>query len=191
MSSYEQIAKQAEQDLGTEQNLTGKNRHEGLAEAGVNSYAEKKFADHGAELLTGDELSTNAGFNKRIPPSEGGVLDDRGRQTRGQHFEGKGGPLDKLEERDGGKNDNDVVPANVPKVDGLGSADDIATKGQAAATANVGRRAPGTGGSQYNGSDLYNPESVPDSISAEGNVAPASVVEASREAEQPEKFGPV
>lgn len=190
MSSYEQISKQAEQDLGTEQNLTGNNRHEGLAEAGVNSYAEKKFADHGAELQTGDELSTNAGYNKRIPPSEGGILDDRGRQTRGQHYEGEGGPLDKLSERPGGKNDNDVVPANVPKVDGLGSVDDIATKGQAAATANVGRQAPGPGGNQYKGSEFYNPESVPDSISAEGNVAPASVVEASREAEQPEKFGP-
>jgi hypothetical protein len=79
MSSYEQISKQAEKDLGTDQNLTGTNRHEGLAEAGVNSYAEKKFAGHGAEVLTGDELSTNAGYNKRIPPSEGGILDDRGR----------------------------------------------------------------------------------------------------------------
>lgn len=76
MSSYEEISRQAEADLGTSQ-AHGKNRHEGLAEAGVDSYAEKKFPS--AEVTTGDELSTNAGFNKRIPPSEGGVLDDRGR----------------------------------------------------------------------------------------------------------------
>lgn len=77
MSSYEEISRRAEADLNTEQAKTGNNRHEGLAEAGVDSYAEKKFSS--AEITTGDELSTNAGYNKRIPPSEGGVLDDRGR----------------------------------------------------------------------------------------------------------------
>jgi hypothetical protein len=76
MSSYEEISRQAEEDLGKPQ-AYGQNRHEGLAEAGVNSYAEKKFPS--AEITTGDELSTNAGYNKRIPPSEGGILDDRGR----------------------------------------------------------------------------------------------------------------
>lgn len=76
MSNYEEISRKAEADLGTAQ-AYGNNRHEGLAEAGVDSYAEKKFPS--AQVLTGDELSTNAGYNKRIPPSEGGVLDDRGR----------------------------------------------------------------------------------------------------------------
>lgn len=107
-------------------------------------------------------------------------------QTRGEHFEGKGGPLDKLQDsyqKQPGQNDNDVVPANVPKVDGLGSINDIATKGQEAATHNVGRRAPGVGGSQFKGENYYTPESVPDSISAEGYVAPESVIQASRESE--------
>ena len=186
MSSYEEISKRAEADLNTDQAKTGANRHEGLAEAGVDSYAEKKFP--GAEILTGDELSTNRGYNKRIPPSEGGILDDRGRQTRGEHYEGQGGPIDKLNEsyeQQPGQNDNDVVPANVPKTSGLGSVNDIATQGQAASVANVGRKAPGVGGSQFKGEDYYTPESVPDSISAEGNIAPSSVNQASREAEFP------
>lgn len=98
-------------------------------------------------------------------------------------YDGKGGPLDKIAQRDGGRNDNDVVPANVPKVDGLGSTQDIATKGQDAATANVGRQAPGVGGNPYPGQEYYTPESVPDSISAEGNIPPKSVTEASKESE--------
>lgn len=71
----------------------------------------------------------------------------------------------------------------MPKVDGLGSVNDIATKGQDAATHNVGRRAPGVGGSQFKGENYFTPETVPDSISAEGNIAPKSVNQASRESE--------
>lgn len=70
MSNYEQISKQAEMDLNTDQAKVGTKEH-------GESLAERKFPT--AEVLTGDELSTNAGYNKRIPPSEGGILDDRGR----------------------------------------------------------------------------------------------------------------
>lgn len=75
-------------------------------------------------------------------------------------------------------------------MDGLGSVNDIATRGQDASEANVGRNPPGPGGQKWKGENYYEPESVPGSISAEGNEAPASVIEASREAEHPEKFGP-
>lgn len=75
MSSYEEISKQAEADLNTYQAKAGTGRH--TDDAGVNSLAENKF--EGAEVLTGDDLSTNAGYNKRIPPSEGGIHDDKGR----------------------------------------------------------------------------------------------------------------
>lgn len=77
MSNYEQISKAAEADLNTYQSKTGNARPQGLDDAGVNSYAEKKF--DGAEVTYGDDLSTNAGYNKRIPPGEGGIVDDRGR----------------------------------------------------------------------------------------------------------------
>lgn len=76
MPNYEDISRQAEADLSTPQ-AYGTNRHEGVADANIDTSAEKKFPT--AEVVTGDELSTNAGFNKRIPPSEGGTLDDRGR----------------------------------------------------------------------------------------------------------------
>lgn len=65
MSNYEQIAKQAETDNARRQ------------DAGVNSLVENQF--EAAQVEFGDEPSTNRGYNKRIPPSEGGVLDDRGR----------------------------------------------------------------------------------------------------------------
>jgi hypothetical protein len=77
MSKFEQIAKEAERDLNSYQAKTGNNRPEGYADASVNSYVERKFP--GAQVTTGDELSTNASYDKRIPPSEGGILDDRGR----------------------------------------------------------------------------------------------------------------
>jgi hypothetical protein len=77
MSNYEQIAKNAEADLNSYQAKTGNARSQGLDDAGVNSMADKKFENAGVQY--GDELSTNAGYNKRIPPSEGGILDDRGR----------------------------------------------------------------------------------------------------------------
>lgn len=79
MSNYEQISKNAEADLNSYQAKTGNARAEGLDDAGVNSYAEKKFANEGANVEYGENLSTNAGYNKRIPPSEGGALDDKGR----------------------------------------------------------------------------------------------------------------
>ena len=78
MANYEQIAKQAEADLNTYQAKTGNARRmEGLDDAGVNSAAENKFEN--ASVQYGDELSTNRGYDKRIPPNEGGMLDDRGR----------------------------------------------------------------------------------------------------------------
>lgn len=111
----------------------------------------------------------------------------------GDQYEGYGGPIDKVNssyDRQPGQDDNDVVPAGFSKTSGLGSADDIASRGQDAQRANVGKNPPGPGGSQYKGSDYYTPESVPDSISAEGWVAPESVTEASKEAELggPPKF---
>lgn len=62
---------------------------------------------------------------------------------------------------------------------------DILDQGVSAARNNVGANPPQPGGSQFKGGDYYRPESVPDSISAEGNIAPESVTQASRESELP------
>ncbi|KAL9473320.1 hypothetical protein ACSS6W_007700 [Trichoderma asperelloides] len=155
MANYEEISRRAEADLNTYQSKTGNARPQGLDDAGVNSYAEKKFDS--AEVTYGDDLSTNRGYNKRIPPSEGGDLDARGRQATGNLYEGQGGPDDKIAEsyrQQGGQNDIDIVDARVPETGGLGSANDIATQGKIASKANVGRNPPGAGGSQFKGSEM-------------------------------------
>lgn len=70
------IAHDAERDLNSYQAKQGLN-NVSVDAAGVDSIVEKKFP--GAQVKSGDEISTNAGYNKRIPPEEGGDLDDRGR----------------------------------------------------------------------------------------------------------------
>ncbi|KAM3505198.1 hypothetical protein MY10362_003086 [Beauveria mimosiformis] len=179
------IANQAEADLNTYQSKTGAARPQGLDEAGVNSMAENKFEGRGAQVKYRDELSTGGSFNKRIPPSEGGVLDDRGRQSKGEQFDDTARSLDKLNQpsKHTATNDNDGVPARVPPVSGRGGQDDIATKGQKAQISNVGTNPPGPGGSVYKGKQ-HDPESVPDRNSAQGYIQPDSAVEASRETRQ-------
>lgn len=76
-NEYTRIAKNAEADLNTYQSKTGEARPQSLDDAGVNSYTEKKFPS--SDVKYGDDLSTNRGYNRRIPPEEGGDLDDRGR----------------------------------------------------------------------------------------------------------------
>ena len=78
MVDYEQISKQAEADLNTKGAKTGERGINTVDDGGANAaFAERKFES--AEVSQGDELSTNAGYNKRIPPSEGGITDDKGR----------------------------------------------------------------------------------------------------------------
>jgi hypothetical protein len=67
---------------------------------------------------------------------------------------------------------------------GLGSADDIASQGQAAQRANVGKNPPGPGGDKFPNATHDSSVKVDDPMSAEGWVAPESVVEMSEEAKQ-------
>lgn len=112
------------------------------------------------------------------------------RQARGEHYDhniGSGGPESKIaaqKQENPGSNDRDVY--RVPGIDSRGAesaSSDPLAQGEDASIANVGRNPPGVGGSQFQGENYYTPESVPDSISAEGNIAPASVTQASRETE--------
>ena len=105
----------------------------------------------------------------------------------GQQYEGFGGPMDKINrsyERQPGQDDNDVVPANVSMTSGLGSADDIASRGQEAQRANVGKNPPGPGGDKYPEATHDSSVKVNDPMSAEGYIAPESAVEMSEEAKQ-------
>ncbi|CAK7226950.1 hypothetical protein SBRCBS47491_006403 [Sporothrix bragantina] len=184
MPDYNKISQQAEASLNSHQAKTGGSRVQGDDDASINSRAVQGFP--GASVQTGDELSTNRGYDRRIPPNEGGDLDAKGRQTRGHNFEGSGGPQEKADEfyRDqGGANDNDVASgrftASSQRADDSG---DVAEFGRQAAQDNLRQKA---GGSQFKGSDYFTPESVPDSISAEGNIPPESINQSSREAEFP------
>ncbi|KAK8048378.1 hypothetical protein PG994_010108 [Apiospora phragmitis] len=186
------VAEQAERDLNSQEAKTGRGKQSVNDEAGVDTRVENKFP--GADVKYGADLSTNAGYNKRIPPEEGGELDARGRQTRGEHFEGVGGPEHKLErqQRDLGGYDNaNEVGSSHPhpageNLDGgrvgLGSGDAL-SEGREAVETNMASKSHPSHKGEFKGSDYYTPESVPDSISAEGNVAPGSVTQASRESE--------
>lgn len=77
MTDFEEISRRAEQDLNSYQAKTGEARRFGVDDAGANTYQAETFP--GAEATQGDDLSTNRGWDKRIPPSEGGITDDRGR----------------------------------------------------------------------------------------------------------------
>jgi hypothetical protein len=72
-----QISEQAERDLNSHQAKTGDKKTSPSDEAGVDSRVENKFP--GAKVLYDEELSTNRGYNRRIPESEGGERDARGR----------------------------------------------------------------------------------------------------------------
>ena len=214
MPDFERISQQAEAALNTHQAKTGNSRVQADDDAGVNSRAVKNFP--GASVQTGDELSTNRSYDRRIPPSEGGDLDAKGRcvlrpritngledetsldanifftisrQTRGSDFEGTGGPQEKANEfysEQGGANDSDVAAGRfTASSQRAADSSDVAEFGRQAAQDNLPRNATGPGGSQFKGSDYYTPESVPDSISAEGNIPPDSVTQSSREAEFP------
>jgi hypothetical protein len=71
------IAAEAEENLNSYSMKTGANRGSASDEAGVDTSVENKFP--GAEVRFGSDLKTNAGYNRQIPPEEGGELDDRGR----------------------------------------------------------------------------------------------------------------
>ncbi|KAI1460599.1 hypothetical protein F4805DRAFT_454530 [Annulohypoxylon moriforme] len=185
------IADEAERDLNTYEAKTGAQKTSSNDEAGVDTRAEKKFP--GADVRYGTDVSTNAGYNRRIPPEEGGDVDARGRQTRGEHFEGIGGPQEKVAQqaRDfGGSNEFNPAGSNRREIGSSVSDPTVGyarseamDQGKEAARANV----EGTKGmprKQFKGSNYFTPESVPGSISAEGYEPPESVTQSSREAEQ-------
>lgn len=71
------IANEAEADLNTYQAKTGAARGRDIDEAGVDTRVEKGF--EGAKVSYEPEQVTNASYDRRIPPEEGGETDDRGR----------------------------------------------------------------------------------------------------------------
>ncbi|KAI0460466.1 hypothetical protein F5B21DRAFT_451905 [Xylaria acuta] len=190
---FRKIAEEAERNLNTYEAKTGAHKISRNDEASVDTRVENQFP--GSQVRYGQELSTNAGYNKRIPPEEGGDLDVRGRQTRGENFEGVGGPEHKLGQqmRDfSGSNEFDPTNERRHDIDSRSAADDtteaysgeVMSEGREAVQSNIesNKSVPQKG--RYPGSEYYTPQEVPGEMSAEGYEAPASVTEASRESER-------
>ena len=76
-SKLSEIAHQAEIDLNTSAAKTGRKHHHGLGETGVDDIVEKKFP--GSSVHAGDDNISSRSYDRKIPPSEGGDLDERGR----------------------------------------------------------------------------------------------------------------
>ncbi|KAK6067651.1 hypothetical protein SCUP234_11520 [Seiridium cupressi] len=184
------IADQAERDLNSYQAKTGAGKSSSNDDAGVDSRVENKFP--GAQVQYDTDLSTNASYNKRIPPGEGGDLDSRGRQAISvpwiSHFEGEGGPEHKLaqQQRDfGGENTYDSSGRRQPQ--GSDSYEtgnrDAMSEGKEYVQSNLQSEGLPREKNKFPGSEYYTPESVPGSISSAGYEAPRSVTQASRESE--------
>jgi len=76
-SENQDIAYQAERDLNTSQAKDGRGKPSSSDDSGVDTSVEQKFPS--SNVTHGDDLVTNARYNRRIPVEEGGNLDDRGR----------------------------------------------------------------------------------------------------------------
>ncbi|KAI0526482.1 hypothetical protein F5B22DRAFT_655631 [Xylaria bambusicola] len=185
---FRKIAEEAERNLNTYESKTGAHRTSPNDDSGVETRVENQFP--GSSVRYGDDLSTNAGYNKRIPPEEGGDLDARGRQTRGEHFEGVGGPEHKFEQqmRDyGGYNEldstnkrrYDIGSNSVTDDTSVAYSGEVMAEGRRAAQSNVQGTVPRK--NQYPGSEYHTPREAVGDMSAEGYEAPSSVTEASRE----------
>ncbi|KAI0976196.1 hypothetical protein F4678DRAFT_416245 [Xylaria arbuscula] len=183
---FRRIAEEAERNLNTYESKTGAHRTSPNDEAGVDSRVVNQFP--GGAVKYDDDLSTNASYNKRIPPEEGGSLDARGRQTRGEHFEGIGGPEHKLGQqmRDfGGDNEFDATDKRRRDIGSSSNVDDTSatysgeaiTEGRKAAQSNLesARNAPRR--EKFPGAEYYTPEEGPGNTSAEGYEAPVSASE--------------
>jgi hypothetical protein len=72
-----ELAEKAEMDVNTYQAKTGMARGRDIDEAGVDTRVEKRF--EGASVKYTPELVTNRGWNRRIPPDEGGEILEDGR----------------------------------------------------------------------------------------------------------------
>ncbi|EEP76152.1 predicted protein [Uncinocarpus reesii 1704] len=91
------LAKEAERDLNSYQAKQGvgpKSTSIKADESGVNADVERRFP--GSEVKYGSAATTGTGDNRPIPEEEGGRYDDRGRLSKAKHFEGPGGPEDKM-----------------------------------------------------------------------------------------------
>ncbi|RHZ66375.1 uncharacterized protein CDV56_109201 [Aspergillus thermomutatus] len=121
MSDYDKVklAHEAGKDLNSYQAKQGLgSKSDSTVESGVNEMVDKKFGETG--IKTGREAGASSSDRKPIPEDEGGSRDDRGRISKAGHFQGPGGPEDKVridsERRPG---DDDTLNLQDMKREGL------------------------------------------------------------------------
>ncbi|RWA11717.1 hypothetical protein EKO27_g3383 [Xylaria grammica] len=147
------------------------------AERNLNTYEAKiganKTPRNDEAVRYGQDLSTNAGYDKRIPLEEDGDLDTRGRQARGEHFEGVGGK--RRHEARSRTNADDTSAAY---------SGEVMAEGREAAQSNISSNQFVSHRGKYPGGEYDTPQEVPGEMSGEGYEAPASVTDASQESER-------
>ncbi|KAK0654934.1 hypothetical protein B0T16DRAFT_486630 [Cercophora newfieldiana] len=87
------IAKKAEHDLNTYQSKTGTGQDHPANIEDAGSRITSKFP--GSSVKYGEDVVTSASMNRRIPPEEGGEIDDHKHMIHGSAYLGEGGPEDK------------------------------------------------------------------------------------------------
>lgn len=75
-TDYNAISAQAERELNSSANA-GPGRGNNTDDSGVDTSVENRFP--GAQVKVGDDLVTNAGYDRKIPEDEGGDIDAKGR----------------------------------------------------------------------------------------------------------------
>ncbi|KAM7189961.1 hypothetical protein V8F33_009763 [Rhypophila sp. PSN 637] len=185
-SKLSEIAHQAEINLNKSSAKTGHKHHTGLGETGVDDIVEKKFP--GATVHAGSENISSRSYNRKIPPEEGGDLDERGRPYHGSAYEstsGTGGPIHthglRFEEpADPSRSDllpDDAVRAGVNPTP---RSTEPMERGRLASESNrAGSRIKGSH-HPYRGADWETPETVPDEHAMMGDIPPKSVTETSK-----------
>ncbi|OJJ47681.1 hypothetical protein ASPZODRAFT_15128 [Penicilliopsis zonata CBS 506.65] len=103
----EQSDKLTQQALRAERNLNSYQAKQGVGrqsdstvESGVNEMAGREVGQD-SDIRYGRGSATASGSDRKlIPESEGGGYDSRGRLTQAKHFNGPGGPEDKMKRAD-------------------------------------------------------------------------------------------
>ncbi|KAM7197940.1 hypothetical protein V8F20_006388 [Naviculisporaceae sp. PSN 640] len=185
-SKLNEIAHQAEIDLNKSEAKTGHKHRTGLGDTGVDDIVEKKFP--GATVHAGDNNISSRSYNRKIPPEEGGDLDERGRPYHGSAYEttsGTGGPIHahglKYEEpADPSRPDYLPRDAVREEVNPSARSTEPMERGKLASESNRAGASKAPHPHPYRGADWEAPEGVPDEHATMGTIPPESVTETSK-----------
>ncbi|KAJ5246111.1 hypothetical protein N7468_001094 [Penicillium chermesinum] len=92
-----QTAFQSEKELNSYQAKQGLGKKsDSVLESGVDESVQQRFADAGADVKYGPGSTASGSDHRKVTEDEGATRDDRGRLPQASHFNGPGGPEDKV-----------------------------------------------------------------------------------------------